>query len=149
MNKPPLTPQQRAERSAETMLAQDLASTQLGMALDAIAPGYARLRMSISATMLNGHKTCHGGYIFTLADSCFAFACNTYNRVTVAAGASIEFLAPAYQDDELTAVATEQVLGAKTGVYDVIVTNQQAQRIALFRGRSHRIQGVLFAEPPD
>jgi acyl-CoA thioesterase len=141
--------QQLAELSAEAMLSSDPASTRLGMVVDEISPGFARVRMTVVAYMINSHNICHGGYVFTLADTAFAFACNTYNRVTVASGATIDFLAPVYLEDELTAVASEQALGGRTGVYDVVVTNQQGKNVAVFRGRSHRLQGTLFDEPGE
>lgn len=139
-----------AQRAGEAMYASDLAAQNLGIVLEEIRPGYARMRMSVRADMLNGHTTCHGGYIFVLADTAFAFSCNSYNRTTVAASAAIEFLAPAYLNDVLTAVSEEQVLGAKLGIYDTVITNQDGQRIALFRGRSYRVRGTLFPEEaPD
>ena len=145
-----LSDQDRAERSAKLMFANDIASKQLGMVLDAVGPGFACLRMRVSKDMLNGHSTCHGGYLFTLGDSSFAFACNSFNLVAVASSASIEFLAPAYLDDELTANANVQSQGRRTGLYDVVISNQNEQRIALFRGRSHRIGRQLFDESgPD
>lgn len=142
----PRSAQQLAELSAEAMLSGDPASTRLGMEVEEVRPGYARLRMTVVAYMINSHNICHGGYVFTLADSAFAFACNTYNRVTVASGATIDFLAPVYLDDELTAVASEQALGGRTGVYDVVVSNQRGKNVAVFRGRSHRLQGTLIDE---
>lgn len=142
----PRSAQQLAELSAEAMLSGDPASTRLGMVVEEVRPGFARLRMTVVAYMINSHNICHGGYVFTLADSAFAFACNTYNRVTVASGATIDFLAPVYLDDELTAEASEQALGGRTGVYDVVVTNQRGKNVAVFRGRSHRLQGSLFDE---
>ena len=144
-----LSDQERAERSAQVMLADDIATKQLGMHLESVGPGVACLRMRVAESMLNGHSTCHGGFLFTLADSTFAFACNSFNLVAVAASASIEFLAPAYRDDELTAIANVQSQGRLTGLYDVVITNQKAQRIALFRGRSHRIGKPLFDESEE
>lgn len=141
-----LTDQDRAERSAKTLLANDAVTQQLGMQFEAIGPGVARLRMRVTQSMLNGHSTCHGGYLFTLGDSAFAFACNSFNQVAVASSASIEFLAPAYLDDELIAQASLQSQGRRTGLYDIVITNQNEQRIALFRGRSHRIGKTLFNE---
>ena len=144
-----LSDQDRAERSASLMFTNDIASKQLGMVLDAVGPGFARLRMRVTKHMLNGHSTCHGGYLFTLGDSSFAFACNSFNLVAVASSASIEFLAPAHLDDELTASANVQSQGRRTGLYDVIITNQKGERIALFRGRSHRIGKQLFDESEE
>ncbi|MGF1639919.1 MAG: hydroxyphenylacetyl-CoA thioesterase PaaI [Rhodospirillales bacterium] len=135
-----------ARRAGAAMYANDLASQHLGIVLDDIRPGYARMRMTVGAQMLNGHAICHGGYVFLLADTAFAFACNSYNRTTVAASAAVEFLAPCYLNDVLTAVAEEQVRGARLGVYDIVITNQNGQRIALFRGRSYRVQGTIVAE---
>jgi len=133
-----------AEAVAAAMFARDPASQALGMTIDAIAPGYARMSMPIRADMLNGHQTCHGGFIFTLADSAFAFACNSHNHTTVGAACSIDYLAPGREGDVLTATATEQALAGKSGVYDVKVTNQEQRTIALFRGKSHRVSGTVI-----
>jgi acyl-CoA thioesterase len=138
--------QEVARRSGEAMYADDLAAQALGITLEEIRPGYARMRMAVRDSMLNGHGTCHGGYIFLFADTAFAFACNSYNRVTFAASAAIDFLAPAHAEDVLFAVAEEQVRGARLGVYDVVVTNQRGQRLALFRGRSYQVRGTLYGE---
>lgn len=138
-----------AQRAAEVMYANDTASKSLGIFLEEIRPGFARMRMVVREDMLNGHRSCHGGLIFTLADSTFAFACNSYNRTTVAASAGIEFLAPAMVNDVLTAVAEEQVRGGRLGIYDGVITNQNGQRIALFRGRSYRLQGTITPEDAD
>jgi len=102
--------------------------------------------MTVREDMLNGHATCHGGLIATLADSAFAFACNSYNEVTVASGLSVDFVAPAYEGDMLTARAIEVSLSGRTGVYDVMVFNQKADCLAVFRGRSHRIKGKLVVD---
>ena len=133
-----------AERVAEQMFASDRASQALGMRIASIGPGYATLTMTVRADMVNGHAICHGGFIFTLADSAFAFACNSYNFNTVAQGCSIEFLAPAHEGDVLTAVAQERSLSGRTGVYDIEVTSQQGQTIALFRGKSYRVKGHII-----
>lgn len=116
----------------------------LGMQIEAVGPGTAVLSMTVRPDMVNGHQICHGGLIFTLADSTFAFACNSYNRVTVAAGCSIEYLAPARLGDRLTATGQERSLSGRSGVYDIHVTNQDGTLIALFRGKSARIQGQLI-----
>jgi acyl-CoA thioesterase len=134
-------PQALAELAGKTMYERDPASRALGMTLDEIRPGYARMCMPVRANMLNGHGTCHGGYIFMLADSAFAFACNSHNHVTVGAGCTIDYLAPAREGDLLTAEAVEQALGGKTGIYDIVVTSQDGRKVALFRGKSHRVQG--------
>jgi acyl-CoA thioesterase len=138
-------PQSVAEASARAMYAQDRASQALGMRILEIRPGYARLAMSVREDMVNGHKICHGGLIFTLADSAFAFACNTYDLVTVASSGSIEFLLPARLGDELTAIAEERSRSKRTGVYDVAVRNQRGECVAMFRGRSHEIGGRIGA----
>lgn len=136
--------QEIAEAAAQAMFERDAASKGLGMQIEKMGPGYAKLKMTVSPDMLNGHQTCHGGFIFTLADSAFAFSCNSYNFNTVAAGCSIEFLAPGKEGDVLTAEAIEQARGRKTGVYDVTVSNQDGTHIALFRGKSHQIKGEIL-----
>jgi acyl-CoA thioesterase len=130
-----------AERVAEGMFARDTASQAMGMRIVRVAPGHAEMAMTVRADMLNGHAICHGGFIFTLADSAFAFACNSYNLTTVASGCAIEFLAPAREGDVLTAVAQERSVSGRTGVYDIDVVNQRGETIALFRGKSYRIKG--------
>jgi acyl-CoA thioesterase len=137
------TPEQLARACGEALWASDEACKALGVTLVAIAPGTATMSMRVRADMVNGHDLCHGGLIFTLADSCFAYACNSENFNTVAAGARIEFLAPARLDDVLTAVASQVQQGRRSGIYDVTVSNQAQQTIALFRGNSHRIGGHL------
>ena len=134
-------PQALAELAGKTMYERDPASQALGMTLDAIRPGYARMSMRVRDDMLNGHGTCHGGYIFMLADSAFAFACNSHNFNTVGAGCTIDYLAPGRAGDMLVAEAVEQALSGKTGVYDVVVTDQDGRKVALFRGKSHRVAG--------
>jgi acyl-CoA thioesterase len=133
--------QSLADRVAEAMWARDIASQKLGMRIVRVAPGEAELAMAVRSDMLNGHAICHGGFIFTLADSAFAYACNSYNQATVASGCAIDFVAPAREGDVLTAVGREVSSSGRTGVYDIDVTNQRAERIALFRGKSYRIKG--------
>lgn len=140
----PLSPaeaQALAERVARGMFERDRASQALGMRIERIAPGFAELSMTIRGDMVNGHAICHGGLVFTLADSAFAFACNSTNFNTVAAGCSIEFLAPGREGDVLTATARERAQGRRAGVYDIDVRNQDGATIALFRGKSMRIKG--------
>jgi acyl-CoA thioesterase len=132
-----------AELAGRTMFERDPASQALGMVLAEIRPGYARMTMTVRADMLNGHATCHGGYIFMLADSAFAFACNSHNLSTVGAGCTIDYLVPSRAGDVLVAEATEQALQGKTGVYDVTVKTADGRTIALFRGKSHRIGGTV------
>lgn len=122
------------------MLAEDAASRGIGIEIDAMAPGYARLRMRVRPEMLNGFKICHGGYITTLADSAFAFACNSRNELTLAAAISVDFIAPAQLDDLLTAEAREVSLSGRTGLYDATVRNQRGDMVAVLRGRSHRVK---------
>lgn len=135
-----------AERCADALFARDPCTQHLGMSLSAISPGKATLSMSVQSFMLNGHGTCHGGIIFTFADSAFAFACNSYNRLTVAAGADINFVAPAYPGDTLDATCEEVSLSGRTGVYDVRVHNQHGALIAHFRGRSYRLNKAVLDE---
>ncbi|MCD0505447.1 hydroxyphenylacetyl-CoA thioesterase PaaI [Bordetella petrii] len=145
----PQDPQALAQAVGTAMYAADPASRGLGMEVAEIAPGFARLTMTVRADMLNGHQTCHGGFMFALADSAFAFACNSRNVSTVASGCTIDFVAPAFAGDQLTAVAQERSLAGRTGVYDVTVTNQDGRQLALFRGRSYRIKGQVVGAPPD
>lgn len=142
-----MTPQARAEASARAMWARDSASQWLGMSLDAMGPGAATLSMTVTESMTNGHKTCHGGFIFTLADSAFAFACNSYNQNAVAQMASVTFLAPAFAGDRLTARAHEIARTGRSGIYDIRVTNAAGAQIAEFRGHSRTIKGSHFPEP--
>jgi acyl-CoA thioesterase len=118
------------------MWARDRASQALGMALEEVRPGFARVRMTVRPDMLNGHGTCHGGIVFALADSAFAFACNSRDVVTVASGCSIEFVAPVREGDELVAEAQERALQGRNGVYDVDVRRAGGELVATFRGRS-------------
>ena len=136
-----LTPQQLAAQVGEVMFAKDRASIALGMRVTHIGSGSATLTMAVREDMLNGADVCHGGLITTLADSAFAYACNSRNLLTLASGLSTDFVASALLGDVLTADATEVVLKGNTGVYDVTVRNQNSEVIATFRGRSHRMKG--------
>jgi len=136
-----------AQRCAAKMYADDQASRDLGITIEVTVPGCAEARLKVRQDMLNGHNVCHGGYIFTLADTAFAFACNTYNKVTMAAAASIEFLRPVNLGDRLIATAKERHRGGRSGIYDVVVTNQDAEDVAIFRGRSHMTRKPLL--PPN
>ena len=135
---------ERAKRCAETMYAKDAASQALGISIDIPAAGQAVARMQIREDMVNGFDVCHGGLIFTLADTAFAFACNAYDRVTYAAAANIEFLRPARRGDDLEARATEDYRGKKTGLYSIEVRNQRAELVAMFRGRSASLGEALL-----
>ena len=138
---PVRTPQQLAEHVRDGMLANDRASKALGMRIVEVGPGRAVLEMKVLDSMVNGHDLCHGGLIATLADSAFAFACNSYNELTVASGFSIDILAPGKLGDVLTARCAEVSKSGRTGVYDAVVTNQRDERVAVFRGRSYTMKG--------
>ncbi|MCM0613242.1 hydroxyphenylacetyl-CoA thioesterase PaaI [Marinobacter sediminum] len=137
-------PQKLAEQCAEAMFARDQASQKLGMEIVSVAPGKAVLTMTVSEDMIQGHGSCHGGYLFTLADSAFAFSCNSYDKATVASGCSIDYMAGAKAGDVLTATAEEQSRGGRTGVYDVTITNQDGRTVALFRGKSYQVRGPVI-----
>jgi acyl-CoA thioesterase len=123
------------------MYAADHASRGLGMRIAHLGEGTATLEMGVRDDMLNGFEICHGGFITTLADSAFAYACNSRNVLTVASGLTVDFLAPAHRGDVLTATAAEVSRSGRTGVYDIIVTNERGARVALVRGRSHSLSG--------
>ena len=136
--------QRQAERATEALWRGDAASRQLGMSIESCGPGRATVTMRIRPDMVNGHGTCHGGLVFALADSAFAFACNSYGNNTVAAGAAIEFLLPAREGDALRAIASERWRRGRSGIYEIEVQNQAGETVALFRGRSHQIAGRLI-----
>lgn len=140
------TPQEVAEATRDAMWANDRASRSLGMQVLAVGPTRASVSMAVREDMLNGHDTCHGGLIATLADSAFAFACNAGNEATVAAGFDVQFLAPAQLGDVLTADAMQVHRRGRSGVYDVSVSNQRGEAVALFRGRSHGFKGKVVVE---
>lgn len=142
-----MQPDELARRVGDTMFAGDTASRDtMGMELVECTAGRAVLRMPVRELHLNGHRICHGGFIFTLADSTFAFACNSRNKVTVAAGCSIEFLKPAHVGDVLTCEGLEQTLQGRHGIYDMRVTNQRGEVVAMFRGKSAQIAGTVLPE---
>ncbi|NMM07636.1 hydroxyphenylacetyl-CoA thioesterase PaaI [Polaromonas sp.] len=134
-------PQVVADRVREGMFANDHACQGLGMQVLEVAPGCATVQMTVRGDMLNGHEICHGGFIATLADSAFAYACNSYNELTLASGFSVDFVAPAHHGDVLTARCSEVSKAGRTGVYDAEVVNQRGERLALFRGRSYTLKG--------
>ena len=138
------TAEETAAAVGEAMYARDRASQALGMALEEVRPGFARVRMTVRADMLNGHGICHGGIVFALADSAFAFACNSRDVLTVAAGCSVEFLAPAREGDLLVAEARERFLEGRNGVYDVEVRRDGDELVATFRGRSAATRGRVL-----
>ena len=134
---------------AESMYSRDRASQWLGLKIVAVREGYAQLNMEVKPYMANGHDIGHGGLTFALADSTFAFACNSYNINAVAAACSIEFLAPTRVGDVLTATAHEQAKSGRNGIYDVRVTNQRNEVVALFRGKSTQIRGSVIADSKE
>lgn len=135
------TPQAVAEATRDAMWQGDRASKLLGLQVLAVGPGSATLQMTVREDMLNGHDLCHGGLVTTLADSAFAYACNAYNEVTVAAGFDVNLMLGARLGDVLTASATELAKTGRTGVYDIVVSNQRGERVAVFRGRSITMKG--------
>ncbi|MEO0547849.1 MAG: hydroxyphenylacetyl-CoA thioesterase PaaI [Pseudomonadota bacterium] len=137
-----LTPDELAKACADTMWATDNASKALGMAIEEIGTGFARLSMVVREDMLNGQGMAHGGLMFTLADSAFAFACNTYNQHTVAQHCAVTFLAPGHLGDTLTATAKERQRATRSGIYDVTIHNQSGETIAEFRGHSRTVKGT-------
>lgn len=141
-----LSPEEIASRSADAMWARDDASKWLGMSLDAVGPGTATLSFTVERHHTNGHDICHGGYIFTLADSAFAFACNSHNRLAVAQHNTITYVAPGRLGDRLKAEAREIALYGRSGICDVRVTDQDGRLIAEFRGASRTLEGKHFEE---
>lgn len=141
-----MTPEERARRSAEAMWAGDAASKWVGMRLEEVGPGYARMSCEIRPEHLNGHQICHGGVIFSLADSAFAFACNSHNQHAVAQHNSISYLSPGQPGERLTAEAREVSKQGRNGITDVVVTGGDGRRVALFRGASRSLQGTHFEE---
>jgi acyl-CoA thioesterase len=139
-----MSPQELAAACAEAMYANDEASRRLGIEIDGVAPGSATARMRVTDAMVNGHGICHGGYVFLLADTAFAFACNTYDAVTVAAGCDIVFVSSARAGDELVADARERVRFGRSGVYDVTVRSLDGSPVAEFRGLSRTVGGRLL-----
>lgn len=141
-----MPPDELAKACAERMWSQDTATRKLDMELSEVRAGHSVMSMTVTKAMTNGHGICHGGYIFTFADSAFAFACNTYNNVTVAQQCNITFLAPAHLDDRLTAMAREISRTGRSGLYDVTVSNQNGDIIAEFRGNSRTTKGTILPE---
>jgi acyl-CoA thioesterase len=137
----PRSPQHTAEWVRDGMWANDRAGKALGMRILSVTPGQAVLEMVVREDMLNGHDICHGGLVATLADTAFAYACNSYDELTVASGFSVDLLAPGHLGDVLTASAHEVSKAGRTGLYDIEVRNQAGKRIAVFRGRSHTVRG--------
>ena len=142
----PATTKRVAEAVARAMYARDHAARTLGMIVDEVGPGFARLSMTVRDDMVNGHDMCHGGITFALADTAFAYACNARNDVAVAASCTITYTNPAKRGDRLTAECVERFHRGRTGVYDVTVIDQEGQVIALFRGNSRNIGGKVIPD---
>ena len=140
----PTDPDDLAAATASAMWARDRTAQALGMKVVAIRAGHATLSMPVREDMVNGHHICHGGMIFTLADTAFAYACNSYNQNTVASACQIDFISPAHEGETLEAEATERSATGRTGVYDVTVRTSEGKIIALFRGKSHRSGGEVI-----
>lgn len=139
-------PDRLAQGCADVMWANDKSSQRLGIVIDSVGPGRAQLSMTIDETMVNGHGMAHGGFIFLLADSAFAFACNSRNLYAVAQFCSVTFLHPGKKGDRLTARAEERNLSSRSGIYDVVVTTQDGKALAEFRGHSRVIPGTFFPD---
>lgn len=144
-----MSPDELAWASAKTLFDREPAAQDMGIEIIAMSAGKAELKMTVQHRMLNGHATCHGGYLFALADTAFAYACNSRNQNTVAAGCSIEYLAPGREGDVLRAVAEERSLAGRTGCYDISVFNQDETLLALFRGKSYKIRGAVIEGSED
>ncbi|WP_300452908.1 hydroxyphenylacetyl-CoA thioesterase PaaI [Accumulibacter sp.] len=136
---------QLAELTAQAMYSRDAAIKLIGVRLVSVRPGHSLMTMIVRPDMVNGHHICHGGYLFTLADTAFAYACNSYNRNTVASACHIDFLTPAREGELLEAECVERSLAGRTGVYDTTIRNSERKVIALFRGKSYRISGEVIA----
>jgi acyl-CoA thioesterase len=139
--------QRIAEAVRHGLFAKDVAAQSLGMEVESIAPGRSRISMTVRPDMLNGFAICHGGFITTLADTAFAYACNSHNELTVAAGIVVDFLAPVHAGDRLSADAREVALRGRTGIYDITVTNQHNKTVAVMRGRSFTQKGKHIVAP--
>ncbi|AGO55856.1 acyl-coenzyme A thioesterase PaaI [Serratia plymuthica 4Rx13] len=142
------TPYVLAQRCAERMFQQDTCAQAMGMQVEDVDAGFARISMTVGPQMLNGHRTCHGGQLFSLADTAFAYACNSQGLAAVASGCSIDFIRPALAGDRLTASAELRHQGKTTGLYDVEIVNQQGKTVAWFRGRAHRLGYPVLGEQP-
>ncbi|WP_417831447.1 hydroxyphenylacetyl-CoA thioesterase PaaI [Terasakiella sp.] len=143
------TAQKWAQASVDVMYPNDHMAQSMEIKITEIAPGYAKATMTVRKDMLNGHAMTHGGATFALADTAFAYACNTYNKVTVASGCDITYSAPSHEGDILTAVAKETILMGRSGIYDITITKQDGTIVALFRGRSRTISGQLIPDTEE
>ena len=141
-----LDPQLVAERVRDGMSENDRVLKANDIRFEAVGPGYAKVKTTVREEMLNGFDICHGGYITLLADTAFAYACNSYNEQTVASGISLDFMAPGRRGDVLCAEAKEVFAAGRTGVYDISITNQKGELIAVMRGKSYRLKGRAVVE---
>lgn len=141
-----MTPEERARKSAECMHSNDNSTKWAGISIDEVRPGWAQASMPVEDHHLNGHHVCHGGLIFMLADTAFAFACNSYNTNVLAQLGSITFLSPGQKGETLVAEAVEQTRAGRSGIYDVTVTGGDGRKVAMFRGHSRQIPGTHFEE---
>ncbi|WP_432473649.1 hydroxyphenylacetyl-CoA thioesterase PaaI [Amphritea sp. HPY] len=141
-----MTPQQLAEACSAVLHERDYAAQGMDINIDEVAPGYAKLSMQVRKDMLNGYAMSHGGFMFALCDTAFAHSCNTYNKVTVASGCTIDFVAPGFEGDTLTAIAKERTRSGRTGVYDITLYNQKDEELGYFRGKSYQIKGSVIPE---
>jgi len=146
MKESEMDPMALAAACADSMYSADNATQAMGVKLESVEPGRAVMTMKVRRDMLNGYSTCHGGFIFALADSAFAFACNSRNVSTVAQGCSIEYVRPGREGEILSAVAIERNLAGRTGLYDVTVSNDSGEDIAYFRGKSYRIKNTVLPD---
>jgi acyl-CoA thioesterase len=139
-----LTDEELARACADSMYSRDSAARELGIRIESAGPGESRVTMTVQARMLNGHGVCHGGFIFTLADTAFAYACNSRNSVNLAQSCSIDFVSPAREGDVLTATADQHHQFSRAGLYDVTVARTNGEVVARFRGRSYRVKGAIL-----
>ncbi len=139
-------PRLLAQECATHMFAHDTCAQAMGMQIDEVDNGLARVSMTVAPQMLNGHQTCHGGQLFSLADTAFAYACNSQGLAAVASGCSIDFIRPSFAGDRLTAIANVRYQGKTTGLYDVEIINQTGKTVACFRGRAHRLGHSVLGE---
>lgn len=139
-----MTETELAQACADSMYSRDVAAQELGIKIEATGVGSSRMTMTVTAHMLNGHGVCHGGFIFALADTAFAYACNSRNSINLAQSCSIDFVSPAKEGELLTATAEQHHQFSRTGLYDITVTRPNAEVVARFRGRSYRIKGTIL-----
>lgn len=135
-----------AQQSAQIMYRDDACAKAMGMVIKQVTEGFAQISMKVTPQMLNGHKTCHGGQLFSLADTAFAYACNSHGLAAVASSCSIDFIRPSVEGERLTATALVKHQGKRTGLYEVEIINQEGKTVAWFYGRAHRLGHRLAGE---